>query len=143
MTQKRHEDAEDEHPHLSQHETGGDGDMNIYFDKVSLLEHLANLEEDNLFKIHLVQEDEQALEALRTEIAETQAAKEREIADVRRNIDMLEQSRAALAAKQAFLESNMKVKQTSGVAQGKAAMDISKLTDPGSPNEEKSALVML
>ena len=62
---------------------------------------------------------------------------------MRRNIDMLEQSRAALAAKQAFLESNMKVKQTSGVAQGKAAMDISKLTDPGSPSEEKSALVML
>ena len=46
----------------------GDVDMNIYFDKQSLLEHLANLEEDNLFKIHLVQEDEQALEAEKTKI---------------------------------------------------------------------------
>lgn len=43
-------------------------DMNNYFDKNSLLEHLANLEEDNLFKIHLVQEDEQALENLKKEI---------------------------------------------------------------------------
>lgn len=39
-----------------------DDDFEIYFDKFSLLEHLAHLEEDNLFKIHLVQEDEQALE---------------------------------------------------------------------------------
>ena len=31
-----------------------DNDMNMYFEKDSLLEHLANLEEDNLFKIHLV-----------------------------------------------------------------------------------------
>lgn len=32
--------------------------MEIYFNKITLLEHLAHLEEDNLFKIHLVQEDE-------------------------------------------------------------------------------------
>lgn len=35
-----------------------DNDFEIYFDKFSLLDHLAHLEEDNLFKIHLVQEDE-------------------------------------------------------------------------------------
>ena len=40
-----------------------DEDFNIYFeDRKSLLDHLSHLEEDNLFKIHLVQEDEQALE---------------------------------------------------------------------------------
>ena len=40
-----------------------DPDMTIYFTTPqSLIDHLANLEEDNLFKIHLVQEDEQALE---------------------------------------------------------------------------------
>lgn len=50
---------------------GGAPDSNIiYFDKDSLLGHLSNLEEDNLFKIHLVQEDEQALEALKKSIAE-------------------------------------------------------------------------
>jgi hypothetical protein len=31
-----------------------DDDFEIYFDKYSLLEHLQHLEEDNLFKIHLV-----------------------------------------------------------------------------------------
>ena len=43
----------------------------MYFeDKHALLEHLANLEEENLFKIHLVQEDEQALEAAKKDIAD-------------------------------------------------------------------------
>ena len=45
--------------------------MNIYFDRASLLDHLANLEEDNLFKIHLVQEDEEALEVTKEDIKET------------------------------------------------------------------------
>lgn len=43
-------------------------DFKIYFDKFTLLEHLSHLEEDNLFKIHLVQEDEQALDKLKRSI---------------------------------------------------------------------------
>lgn len=39
-------------------ETYQDDDYNIYFDKRGLLEHLAALEDDNLFKIHLVDEEE-------------------------------------------------------------------------------------
>ncbi len=78
---------------------GGDGDMNIYFDKQSLLEHLANLEEDNLFKIHLVQEDEVALEEQKKQIEDTIALRESEIMDVRRNIEMLDHSRQGLVAK--------------------------------------------
>jgi hypothetical protein len=39
-----------------------DNDFEIYFDKFSLLEHLNHLEEDNLFRINLVQEEEQTLE---------------------------------------------------------------------------------
>lgn len=31
-----------------------DDDFKLYFDKLSLLEHLRHLEEDNLFRIHLV-----------------------------------------------------------------------------------------
>lgn len=31
-----------------------DNDFEIYFDRFTLLEHLSHLEEDNLFKIHLV-----------------------------------------------------------------------------------------
>jgi len=52
------EDLEgDELPQASQESVVtflGDTDFNIYFDKQSLLEHLSSLEEDNLFKIHLV-----------------------------------------------------------------------------------------
>lgn len=45
-----------------------DDDFKIYFDKFTLLEHLSHLEEDNLFKIHLVQEDEQAIDKLKRSI---------------------------------------------------------------------------
>jgi len=34
-----------------------DDDFKIYFDKASLMAHLNHLEDDNLFKIHLVQEE--------------------------------------------------------------------------------------
>lgn len=87
-----------------------DRDMNMYFNKQTLLGHLANLEEGNLFKIHLVQEDEVALEGAKKDIEATIQAKEREIADVKRNIEMLEHSKAGLFAKQQFLEGNMKMK---------------------------------
>jgi hypothetical protein len=61
-------------PDLLRQEESDKGDLNMYFeDKGDLLEHLANLEEENLFKIHLVQEDEQALEAAKKDIAHTQA----------------------------------------------------------------------
>ena len=39
-----------------------DEDFKIYFDKQTLINHLNNLEDDNLFKINLLQEDEQNLE---------------------------------------------------------------------------------
>jgi hypothetical protein len=117
--------------------------MNIYFDRASLLDHLANLEEDNLFKIHLVQEDEQALEVMKTDISENILSREHEIADVRKNIEMLENSKAVLVSKQVFLESGMKVKQTGGHHKLSAA-DLAKAAYENSMiNEEKSALVML
>lgn len=85
--------------------------MNIYFDKESLLEHLSNLEEDNLFKIHLVQEDDHALEAMRKDIEKNIKDKEEEILSVKKNIEILENQKAGVAAKQQFLEQNMKLKQ--------------------------------
>jgi hypothetical protein len=36
-----------------------DNDFKIYFDKKSILDHLNHLEDDNLFRIYLVQEEEQ------------------------------------------------------------------------------------
>ena len=76
-----------------------DPDMNIYFTPQSLLQHIANLEEENLFKIHLVQEDEVALENCKKEIQENIKEREIEIREVRKNIENLERSRAVLAMK--------------------------------------------
>ena len=73
-----------------------DSDYEIYFDKHSLLEELTHLEEDNLFKIHLVQEDEQTLEKLKKTIDQKIQSKEGEIRDVRNNIELLIQSKNQL-----------------------------------------------
>ena len=67
--------------------------MQIYFDKFSLLEHLTHLEEDNLFKIHLVQEDEQTLEKLKKDSELRMQLKQREIEEVNRNIEQLRVSK--------------------------------------------------
>ena len=95
-----------------------DPDMNIYFTSPKqLLEHLANLEEENLFKIHLVQEDEQALEEQKKKIAENIKEREKEIVEVKKNIEILENSKHIMLSKQQFLESNMKVKSNSSKSQ--------------------------
>ncbi len=74
------------------------------------MEHLANLEEDNLFKIHLVSEEDQAREDLKRKIEENIRDKEREIQEVKKNIEIFEHSKQTMLNKQQFLESNMKVK---------------------------------
>jgi hypothetical protein len=61
---------------------------------------LANLEEDNLFKIHLVQEDEQALEEQKRKIEENIKEKEKEILEVKKNIEIFENSRQIMLSKQ-------------------------------------------
>ena len=85
--------------------------METYFEKHTLLEHLAHLEEDNLFKIHLVQDDEQALEKLRRGVQGSIQAKEQEIRDMQHNIDTMRASIQQLSAKHAFLDANTRSKQ--------------------------------
>ena len=63
------------------------------------MDHLANLEEDNLFKIHLVQEDEQALEEQKRKIEENIKDREKEILEVKKNILIFEHSRQAMLNK--------------------------------------------
>jgi hypothetical protein len=114
MTQKRGEDDEDPHlqdsiedmHHKSSQESYSmfgpdeDPDLNIYFNPPhTLLEYLTNLEEDNLFKINLVQEDEQALDNEKKKIQANIRAKEAEINEVIKNIESLEQSKAVLQEK--------------------------------------------
>ena len=48
------EESEDEPAELQLDDAYSDDDFNIYFDRNSLLQHLNNLEDDNLFKINLV-----------------------------------------------------------------------------------------
>lgn len=75
------------------------------------MEYLRSLEEDNLFRIHLVQEDEQALDKLKKDVEFKIKAKEREINEVKQNIDMLEASKMLLLQKQNVLDTTMKSKQ--------------------------------
>lgn len=82
-------DKNDEYGEMEGHNLEEDDDFQIYFDKFTLLEHLSHLEEDNLFKIHLVQEDEQALDKLKRSIEMKIRQKENEIEDVNNNIEML------------------------------------------------------
>ena len=117
-----------------------DSDYEIYFDKYSLLEELTHLEEDNLFKIHLVQEDEQTLENLQKTIDQKIQSKEGEIRDVRNNIELLIQSKNQLFHKQMFLDNTMKVKSHVNQPQsGKNALDLSRISNSkiGDMGEEK------
>lgn len=57
------------------------------------------MEEDNLFKIHLVQEDEQALEEQKRKIEENIKDREKEILEVKKNIEIFEHSRQAMLNK--------------------------------------------
>ncbi len=75
------------------------------------MEYLAHLEEDNLFRIHLVQEEEQALEKFKKASEEKVKEKHQDIEEVKRNIQLLENSKKVASTKQVFLESNMRVKQ--------------------------------
>lgn len=42
-----------------------DDDFTIYFNKDTLLAHINYLQDDNLFKIHVVQEEEQNLDKMK------------------------------------------------------------------------------
>ena len=90
------------------------------------------MEEDNLFKIHLVQEDEQALEKQRKLIENKINTKEKEISDVNHNIEIIIASKNALVTKQAFLDTNTntsnnvntKSKHNNWVAEKKPAVEV-------------------
>ena len=84
-------------------ETYQDDDFNIYFDKRGLLEHLAALEDDNLFKIHLVDEEEVKQG---NEVADMQAQIETErlaIEEVESSITQLLRSRDQMTDKLKYL----------------------------------------
>ena len=67
-----------------------DDDFEIYFTKDSLLEHLDYLEEDNLFKIHLIQNEEQNLKKSQQKIDGKMTEKLNAIGVLNKNIEKLQ-----------------------------------------------------
>jgi len=63
-----------------------DDDFNIYFDKAQLIQHLNFLEDDNLFKINLLQDEEQNLKKLNDEAEDKYKAMQKDIGDVEKSI---------------------------------------------------------
>lgn len=70
-----------------------DDDFNIYFDKQSLLAFMTVLEEDNLFKIHLVDEDELKLKATKLQSIEKYKKSEFAIEEVSTSVNTLDKAR--------------------------------------------------
>lgn len=63
-----------------------DDDFNIYFDKAQLLNHLNHLEDDNLFKINLLQDDEANVKNFSEEAAVKIDKAKKDIEDVEKSI---------------------------------------------------------
>ena len=76
-----------------------DDDYKIYFDKVSLLNHITFMEDDNLFKIHLVQEDEQNVEKAQKKMEKSTKEMLLQIEEGQKNIDALNQSKEVVLSK--------------------------------------------
>lgn len=68
-----------------------------------------------------MQEEDQAREELKRKIEENIRDKEREIVEVKKNIEIFEKSRQLMLSKQQFLESNMKVKHSKSGSTGEPA----------------------
>lgn len=63
-----------------------DDDFTIYFDKNTLLNHINHLEDDNLFKINLLQQEEINLEKLLKQKETSVVHIDKQIEDVNKNI---------------------------------------------------------
>jgi hypothetical protein len=88
------------------------------------------LDEDNLFKINVVQEDEQALEKMKMQIEKSIQDKEAEISEVRKNIESLQQMKEVFIEKQYFLEGDMKVKNNNNSKDGNSHAGKSQSSQP-------------
>lgn len=63
-----------------------DKDFRIYFDKIGLLNYIDSIEDDNLFKIKLIEQEEQHLETLLKAKAESETNLVNSIKNVEANI---------------------------------------------------------
>jgi len=102
-------DIEQENPHFNREieltDPYEDEDFKIYFDKRSLIEYLNFLEEDNLFKIHLVDEDAMQLKNMKLESIQKYKPTEEAIEEVTTSLAILEKSRDLILEKYKYLSS--------------------------------------
>ena len=63
-----------------------DDDFTIYFDRAQLLGHLNHLEDDNLFRIKLVEDDQQAVKQIKEDAVVKYTIMERDIEEVDKSI---------------------------------------------------------
>jgi hypothetical protein len=88
-----------------------DDDFTIYFDRAQLLDHLNHLEDDNLFRIKLVEDDEQAVKKIREDAAKKYALMEKDIAEVDKSIYQLEKTKETLMIKNRYLSGSVNQQQ--------------------------------
>ena len=71
---------------MSLNDSYEDDDFEIYFDKATLLNHLNHLEDDNLFKINLLQDDEANVKNFDEEASVKIKTSQKEIENVDKSI---------------------------------------------------------
>ena len=84
-----------------------DKDFKIYFDKKALLDHLNHLEDDNLFKIYLVQEDEQKVLKMKEQAEVNYEHLQKEIDESQKSIEQLQKNKDVLIERFNFLNSSI------------------------------------
>lgn len=79
-----------------------DNEDKVYFTKNSFWDYLDEIEADNLFKINLCQDEENAFEALKKGKEKKIAEKMAQLKEMQNNIDILEKGKIHLLQKQQF-----------------------------------------
>lgn len=92
-----------------------DDDLTIYFKRDTLLAQIVKLEDDNLRKIDLVQDDEQNLERQNKQEAVNYKKLEDQIKEVQKNIDVLHFKKVDMMSKKDFLNAGQKDKDKKGI----------------------------
>ena len=84
-----------------------DDDFTICFDRAQLLNHLNHLEDDNLFRIKLVEDDQQAVKKIKEDAVTKYQIMERDIEEVDKSIAQLEKTKDTLMTKNRYLSGSV------------------------------------
>lgn len=108
-----------------------DDDRDIYFSEKQLIEYLRHQEEDNLFKISMLQDDEQTYENLEKASQKKLAEKQQEVDKQSESIEALKSKVEELKKKSAFYNANYDSKRVKIASPPSTAAELPKNgTDP-------------